>query len=102
MSWVKRQELFENLNPLLKKYKYDGPQPPSYIPPNKRRTIQRYMDRSSYNPGSYGKCSSTFFLIFNLLLAVLGEEDDLALTTKGAAETQQEKGTDYKDALKER
>ena len=64
MSWVKRQELFENLNPLLKKYKYDGPQPPSYIPPNKRRTIQRYMDRSSYNPGSYGKCSTTFLSYF--------------------------------------
>ena len=51
---MKRQELFENLNPLLKKYKYDGPQPPSYIPPAKRRKIQRYMDRSSYIPASFG------------------------------------------------
>lgn len=86
MSWVKRQELFENLNPLLKKYKYDGPQPPSYIPPNKRRKIQRYMDRSSYSPGNHGKLSLTFFLIIDLVLAVLGEGDDSALTTKAAAE----------------
>ena len=55
MSYVKRQELFNNLNPLLKKFKYDGPQPPSYIPPKKRKIIQRYMDRSSFNPGYSGK-----------------------------------------------
>jgi len=28
MSYVKRQELFKNVNPLLKKYKYDPEIPP--------------------------------------------------------------------------
>jgi hypothetical protein len=57
MSYVKRQELFKDLNPLLKKYKYDGAQPPSYIPPKKRKMISRYMGRSSFSPGHFGKYS---------------------------------------------
>lgn len=60
MSYVKRQELFDNINPLLKKYKYDGDIPPQYIPPKKRKVIQRYMDRSSVSPGYYSKCHSIF------------------------------------------
>lgn len=55
MSYVKRQELFKNVNPLLKKYKYDGAVPPSYIPVEKRHKIAAYMGRSSFNPGYYGK-----------------------------------------------
>ena len=55
MSYVKRQELFKNLNPLLKKYKYDGEVPPSYIPGDKRKKIASYMGRSSFNPGCYSK-----------------------------------------------
>lgn len=62
MSYVKRQELFKNINPLLKKYKYDGSLPPSYIPAEKRHKITTYMGRSSFNPGSYGK----FFICFTL------------------------------------
>ena len=62
MSYVKRQELFKNINPLLKKYKYDGPHPPSYIPPKKRKMIYRYMGRSSYDPGNYGKYLQSLFL----------------------------------------
>jgi hypothetical protein len=58
MSYVKRQELFKNINPLLKKYKYDGSVPPAYIPAEKRHKISTYMGRSSFNPGSYGKYSS--------------------------------------------
>jgi len=53
MSYVKRQELFKNVNPLLKKYKYDGAVPPSYIPADKRHKISAYMGRSSFNPGYY-------------------------------------------------
>jgi hypothetical protein len=53
MSYVKRQELFDNVNPLLKKYKYDGEIPPQYIPPGKRKMISRYMGKSSYVPGYY-------------------------------------------------
>ena len=64
MSYVKRQELFKNINPLLKKYKYDGHVPPSYIPADKRHKISTYMGRSSYNPGSYGK----FSLFYHFLL----------------------------------
>jgi len=55
MSYVKRQELFRDLNPLLKKYKYDGPQPPSYIPPKKRKLISRYMGRTSINSSFFSK-----------------------------------------------
>ena len=55
MSSVKRQELFRDLNPLLKKYKYDGPQPPSYIPPKKRKMIARYMGRTSFSPSYTSK-----------------------------------------------
>ena len=61
MSYVKRQELFKNVNPLLKKYKYDGAVPPSYIPADKRHKISTYMGRSSFNPGYYGKFSNLFF-----------------------------------------
>ena len=55
MSYVKRQELFKNINPLLKKYKYDGEVPPSYIPADKRAKITTYMGRSSFVTGTYGK-----------------------------------------------
>lgn len=55
MSYVKRQELFKNINPLLKKYKYDGELPPSYIPADKRAKISTYMGRSSFVTGNYGK-----------------------------------------------
>ena len=51
----KRQELFKNINPLLKKYKYDGEVPPSYILADKRAKITTYMGRSSFAPGYYGK-----------------------------------------------
>ena len=54
MSYVKRQALFDNLNPLLKKFSTEGPIPPQYIPAKKRKIIARYMGRSSVNPG-YGK-----------------------------------------------
>lgn len=53
MSYVKRQELFKNVNPLLKKYKYDGHIPPQYIPADKRAKISSYMGRSSFQTGSY-------------------------------------------------
>jgi len=53
MSYVKRQELFKNINPLLKKYKYDGELPPSYIPADKRAKISTYMGRSSFVTGNY-------------------------------------------------
>lgn len=55
MSYVKRQELFKNFNPLLKKYKYDGVAPPTYIPAKKRQMISTYMGQSSFKPGYYGK-----------------------------------------------
>ena len=55
MSYYKRQELFKDVNPLLKKYNVDGDIPPSYIPAQKRRMISCYMGRSSLHPGSYGK-----------------------------------------------
>ena len=54
MSYVKRQALFDNFNPLLKKFATEGPVPPQYIPAKKRKIIARYMGRSSVNPG-YGK-----------------------------------------------
>ena len=50
MSYVKRQELFKNVNPLLKKYKYDPEIPPQYIPADKRAKISSYMGRSSFEP----------------------------------------------------
>jgi hypothetical protein len=55
MSYIKRQELFKSVNPLLVKYKIDGDIPPSYIPPSKRKRISSYMGRSSYKPGDFGK-----------------------------------------------
>ena len=55
MSYVKRQELFKNVNPLLKKYKYDPEIPPQYIPAEKRAKISSYMGRSSFETGSYRK-----------------------------------------------
>jgi len=67
MSYVKRQELFRDVNPLLKKYKYEGPLPPSYIPPKKRKIIARYMGRSSFSPGYYGKYHAYFYLTYILL-----------------------------------
>jgi len=50
MSYIKRQELFKDINPYLKKYMQDGDIPPSYIPANKRKTISTYMGRTSINP----------------------------------------------------
>jgi hypothetical protein len=52
------------VNPILKKYHYEGEIPPSYIPPKKRKMIYRYMGRSSFNPGNYGK----FIIIFIYLI----------------------------------
>ena len=52
MSQVKRQELFGNVNPLVKKYVDEGNHPSQYIPPKKRYAISKYMGRSSYNPGN--------------------------------------------------
>lgn len=67
MSYVKRQELFKDVNPLMKKYKYEGALPPSYIPPKKRKIIARYMGRSSFSPGFYGKYQPYFYLSYILL-----------------------------------
>lgn len=59
MSYHKRQALFENMNPLLKKYHQDGPIPPQYIPKEKRSFIATYMGRSSYQPGNGAFSHST-------------------------------------------
>jgi len=68
------------MNPLLKKYHVDGPVPPSYIPPNKRKMISRYMGKSSFLPGNYSK--------FNLYLIILDPSTDPEgnKTTKQGAE----------------
>jgi len=87
MSYVKRQELFRDVNPLLKKYKYEGPLPPSYIPPKKRKIISRYMGRSSFSPGFYVAAEDAEF----------GHQ-----TTKMGAEKSAKKNADYKDAVHER
>ena len=68
MSYVKRQELFKNVNPLLKKYKYDPEVPPQYIPADKRAKISSYMGRSSFEPGSYRKFN--FYLILTVILNI--------------------------------
>jgi hypothetical protein len=47
--------MFDNVNPLMKKYKYDGEFPPTYVPMDKRKSISHYMGRSSFAPGYYGK-----------------------------------------------
>jgi len=52
-QYDKRQEMFSNVNPLLKKYKYDGEHPPTYVPMEKRKSISHYMGRSSFAPGYY-------------------------------------------------
>ena len=49
MSYIKRQELFKEVNPYLKKFHQDGNIPPSYIPANKRHKIATYMGRTSVN-----------------------------------------------------
>ena len=67
MSYVKRQELFQNVNPLLTKYKYDPAIPPQYIPADKRAKISSYMGRSSYNAGSYRKYPCSFIFDFYYL-----------------------------------
>lgn len=54
-QYDKRQEMFQNVNPLMKKYKYDGEHPPTYVPMDKRKSISHYMGRSSFAPGYYGK-----------------------------------------------
>ena len=36
MSYIKRLELFKDVNPYIKKYHQDGSHPPSYIPVQKR------------------------------------------------------------------
>ncbi len=87
MSYIKRQELFNNLNPLLKKYHYDGDIPPSYIPPKKRKIIYRYMGRSSYNPGNFDPSSET-------------KEGNIS--TKMDADLNNLKHTDFKKSLHER
>lgn len=58
MSYVIRQEMFGNLNPLMKKYKYDGEVPAAYINAEKRHKISQFMGKSSYLPGTYGKFSN--------------------------------------------
>lgn len=50
MSQFKRQELFKDINPYVKKYKQDGKIPPSYIPVQKRKKITTYMGRTSIKP----------------------------------------------------
>ena len=47
-QFEKRQELFDNVNPLLRKYKVDGAFPPTYVPMDKRKSITHYMGRSSF------------------------------------------------------
>ena len=54
-QFEKRQELFNNVNPLMRKYKIDGAFPPTYVPMDKRKSITHYMGRSSFAPGYYGK-----------------------------------------------
>ena len=67
MSYVKRQELFKNVNPLLKKYKYDPEIPPQYIPAEKRAAITTYMGRSSFKTGSYRKYLNLIYLIVTVI-----------------------------------
>lgn len=50
MSQVKRQEMFKDINPYVKKFKQDGKIPPSYIPVQKRKKISSYMGRTSIKP----------------------------------------------------
>jgi hypothetical protein len=47
--------MFNNVNPLLTKYKYDGEFPPTYVPLDKRAKIAQYMGRSSFATGYHGK-----------------------------------------------
>ena len=109
MSYVKRQELFKNFNPLLKKYKYDGEIPPSYIPAQKRQMISTYMGRSSFNPGYYGKLISLTFSA-NLLLKFYFEikteaAKDVEMgnkTSKQSAELKNQLKSDYNKSLSER
>ena len=54
-QYEKRQELFDNVNPLMTKYKYDGEFPPTYVPMEKRKSIAHYMGRSSFATGYHGK-----------------------------------------------
>ena len=79
--------MFDNVNPLLKKYHYDGEIPPSYIPPKKRKIIYRYMGRSSYNPGNYN--------------ASLDSKEG-NISTKLDADLFNLKQTDFKKSLQER
>ena len=58
MSQFKRQELFKDINPYVKKYKQDGKIPPSYIPVQKRKKISTYMGRTSIKPIE-SKCMQT-------------------------------------------
>lgn len=86
MSSAKHQELFKDLNPLLRKFKNDGPYPPSYIPPKKRKMIARYMGRTSFSP-SY---------------STPADLEPTLLTSKMAAENRNQKDADYEAAAKER
>ena len=80
MSYVKRQALFDNLNPLLKKFATEGPIPPQYIPAKKRKIIARYMGRSSVNPG-YGKYNELLIALdAEPLSSTKLESDAIALT----------------------
>ena len=109
MSYVKRQELFKNINPLLKKYKYDGELPPSYIPANKRAKISTYMGRSSFVTGTYGKCFLSFksnvLIIICLCLWITEASKDLEMGNKSSkqhAEERNQKITDYTQSLHRR
>ena len=100
MSYVKRQELFKNINPLLKKYKYDGDVPPSYIPADKRAKISTYMGRSSFVTGTYGKFNS--LLLYIIAMGVLEASKDLEMgnkTSKQHAEETNQKIADYSKSL---
>ena len=104
MSYVKRQELFKNINPLLKKYKYDGEVPPSYIPAHKRKKITSYMGRSSFNPGYYGKSLLLFanITVNVILIEPSNDREDGNKTSKMAAEGKNAQHADYNRSLSER
>ena len=85
MSYHKRQALFKNMNPLLKKYHQEGAIPPQYIPKEKRAYISSYMGRSSYVPGNNANAQSS----------------DQLKTTKRESEAAPT-GSDYKRTLSQR
>ncbi len=60
---IKRQALFKNVNPHLKRFVNTGENPPVYIPPHKRGAIGSYMGRTSINPAELENKSKYFNLI---------------------------------------